>query len=56
VAEARPGSIVLMHVMYSTNRVAREALPLVLQGLRARGFRVVTVGELMRHERKTGNG
>jgi peptidoglycan/xylan/chitin deacetylase (PgdA/CDA1 family) len=49
VAQARPGSIVLMHVMYKSNRVAREALPLVVDGLNARGFRVVTVGELLRH-------
>jgi peptidoglycan/xylan/chitin deacetylase (PgdA/CDA1 family) len=48
VREARPGSIILMHVMYRANRVAREALPLVLHGLRDRGFRVVTVGELLR--------
>ena len=49
VAEARPGSIILMHVMYKSNRIAREALPLVVDGLKARGFRVVTVGELLRH-------
>jgi len=46
--QARPGSIILMHVMYRTNRIAREALPLVLRGLRERGLRVVTVGELLR--------
>ena len=51
VREARPGSIILMHVMYRGNRVAREALPLVVQGLRARGFRLVTVSELLRHRR-----
>jgi peptidoglycan-N-acetylglucosamine deacetylase len=45
---ARPGSIILMHVMYRSNRIAREALPLVLRGLRQRGLRVVTVGELLR--------
>lgn len=45
--QARPGSIILMHVMYRSNRIAREALPLVLRGLRARGLRVVTVGELL---------
>jgi len=50
VAEARPGSIILMHLMYSSNRVAREALPLVVQGLQARGFRIVTVGELLKHQ------
>ena len=49
VREARPGSIILMHVMYSTNRIARGALPLVVRGLQARGFRIVTVGELLRH-------
>ena len=46
--QARPGSIILMHVMYRTNRIAREALPLVLRGLRERGLSVVTVGELLR--------
>ena len=50
VADAQPGSIILMHVMYKSNRIAREALPLVVDGLKARGFRVVTVGELLRHE------
>jgi peptidoglycan/xylan/chitin deacetylase (PgdA/CDA1 family) len=48
VREARPGSIILMHIMYPGNRVAREALPLVVRGLQARGLRIVTVGELLR--------
>jgi peptidoglycan/xylan/chitin deacetylase (PgdA/CDA1 family) len=48
VRDVRPGSIILMHLMYRPNRVARDALPLVLRGLRARGFQVVTVGELER--------
>jgi peptidoglycan/xylan/chitin deacetylase (PgdA/CDA1 family) len=49
VRAARPGSIILMHIMYKSNGLAREALPLVVQGLRARGFQLVTVGELLRH-------
>jgi len=49
VSEARPGSIILMHIMYSGNRIARDALPLVINGLQARGLRIVTVGELLRH-------
>jgi len=49
VREARPGSIILMHLMSEGNSTAREALPLVLDGLRRRGFRSVTVGELMAH-------
>jgi len=53
VRQARPGSIILMHVMYRGDRIAQAALPLVLQGLEARGFRVVTVGELLRYKRST---
>lgn len=45
--DVRPGSIILMHIMYPPNRVAREALPLVLDGLRERGLQVVTVGRLL---------
>jgi peptidoglycan/xylan/chitin deacetylase (PgdA/CDA1 family) len=47
VERARPGSIILMHVMYRANSVGREALPLVLDGLRRKGLRVLTVGELL---------
>ncbi|HEY0013885.1 MAG TPA: polysaccharide deacetylase family protein [Allosphingosinicella sp.] len=47
VARARPGSIILMHVMYRGNATGRTALPLVLDGLRRKGLRAVTVGELL---------
>jgi peptidoglycan/xylan/chitin deacetylase (PgdA/CDA1 family) len=47
VREAKPGSILLMHLMYRANGTAREALPLVIRGLQARGFRIVPVGELL---------
>jgi len=49
--EVRPGSIILMHVMYAPNDMAREALPLVLAGLRARGLQVVTVSALLEQAR-----
>jgi peptidoglycan/xylan/chitin deacetylase (PgdA/CDA1 family) len=49
MARVRPGSIVVMHVMYGTGQVQRDALPLILEGLKARGYRAVTVGELLRH-------
>ena len=45
--EVRPGSIILMHVMYRANAPARDALPLILAGLQARGLRAVTVSELL---------
>ncbi|HEX9947545.1 MAG TPA: polysaccharide deacetylase family protein [Allosphingosinicella sp.] len=47
VREAKPGSILLIHLMYRANRTAREAVPLVIEGLQARGFRIVPVGELL---------
>lgn len=33
--------------MYRANGTAREALPLVIRDLHARGFRIVPVGELL---------
>lgn len=51
--QAKPGSIILMHVMYKGNEGARRALPLVLAGLKARGFQVVTVGELLARAEQT---
>jgi peptidoglycan/xylan/chitin deacetylase (PgdA/CDA1 family) len=43
----RPGSIVLLHVMYDSRAASRAALPLILDGLRQRGYRPVTVSELL---------
>lgn len=45
--EARPGSIVVMHINHRRFHTA-EALPAIVDGLRARGFELVTVGELLR--------
>lgn len=47
VDQARPGSILLMHPMYGANATAREALPQVLAGLKAKGLQVVPAGELL---------
>jgi peptidoglycan/xylan/chitin deacetylase (PgdA/CDA1 family) len=49
--EARPGSIIVMHVNHPRFHTA-EALPEIVDGLRARGFELVTVGELLRPERQ----
>jgi len=43
----RPGSIVLMHVMYDSRAPSRQALPRILEALEARGYRFVTVSELL---------
>lgn len=44
---ARPGSIVLLHVMYKSRETSRQALPGIIDGLHERGYRFVTVSELL---------
>jgi peptidoglycan/xylan/chitin deacetylase (PgdA/CDA1 family) len=47
-AGARPGSIVVMHIMGAPNAPATaQALPAIIAGLRARGLRPVTVARLL---------
>jgi peptidoglycan/xylan/chitin deacetylase (PgdA/CDA1 family) len=41
------GSIILMHVMYKSREVSRQALPGIVAGLRERGFEFVTVSQLL---------
>jgi peptidoglycan/xylan/chitin deacetylase (PgdA/CDA1 family) len=48
VDNARPGSIVLMHVMYGSREASREALPQILTQLAAQGYRFVTVSQALR--------
>jgi peptidoglycan-N-acetylglucosamine deacetylase len=43
----RPGSIILLHPWATGNAATRRALPEILAGLRDRGYRVVTVSELL---------
>jgi chitin deacetylase len=47
VERVRPGSIVLFHVWYSGRSTSRAAVPLVVKDLRDRGFRFVTIGQLL---------
>lgn len=47
VENVRPGSIVLMHVMYDGREPSRAALPEILERLEADGYRFVTVSELL---------
>ena len=46
VAEVRPGSILLMHVVYRSRQVARDVLLHILEGSRARGMAAIPVGTL----------
>lgn len=44
----RPGSIILLHPWYATGAPTREALPAVIDRIKAKNLRFVTVGELLR--------
>jgi peptidoglycan-N-acetylglucosamine deacetylase len=43
----RPGSIILMHVMYASREASREALPEIIEQLKGAGYRFVTVSQLI---------
>jgi peptidoglycan/xylan/chitin deacetylase (PgdA/CDA1 family) len=47
LSRVRPGSIVLLHPMYNGREATRDALGPIIDGLHARGFRFVTVNELL---------
>jgi peptidoglycan-N-acetylglucosamine deacetylase len=53
VNRVKPGSIILMHPMYRHNKVERAALPLVLDGLARKGYRIVTVSTLLSLEKSS---
>jgi peptidoglycan/xylan/chitin deacetylase (PgdA/CDA1 family) len=45
--DVKPGSIILIHPMYAGNATERAALPLILAELARRGYRMVTVSQLL---------
>lgn len=45
--QARPGSIIVMHINHKQFHTA-DALPDIIQGLRKRGYELVTVGQLLK--------
>jgi len=47
LARVRPGSIIILHPWYPSRATTRAALPVLLDSLQARGYRVTTVGELL---------
>ncbi|MEY9214085.1 polysaccharide deacetylase family protein [Thermobifida halotolerans] len=49
VRQVRPGSIVLLHVMYDSREASRAAIAPVVESLRADGYEFVTVSELLRY-------
>ena len=51
IESVTPGSIVLLHVMYRSRENSLISVPLIINGLRDRGFKFVTISELLRLER-----
>lgn len=47
LANTRSGSIILLHVMYDPERKSLNAVKPIIEGLREKGFRFVTVSELI---------
>ena len=47
VDRVRPGSIVLLHVWYDRRHTSRAAIPVIIDAVRAKGYRFVTVSELL---------
>lgn len=45
---AHPGAIILLHAMYKSRETSRQALPEIVDGLLAQGYRFVTVSELLK--------
>jgi peptidoglycan/xylan/chitin deacetylase (PgdA/CDA1 family) len=43
----QPGSIVLLHVMWHSRQASRDALPLIVQGLRERGYRFMRLSQML---------
>ncbi|MES3022994.1 MAG: polysaccharide deacetylase family protein [Pseudomonadota bacterium] len=48
----RPGSIVLLHVMYKSRQASMAAVPGVIDALRQKGYTFVTVSELAKRRTK----
>jgi len=50
VKHTKPGSIILLHVMYDSRSVTMQAVPDIIRRLKAQGYRFVTVHELLKKE------
>ncbi len=45
----KPGSIVLLHVMFKSREASMNAVPGIILGLKEKGYRFVTVSELLKY-------
>ncbi len=47
LSSVKPGSIIILHGMYDHNKTARDAIGPIIDGLKAGGYRFVTISELL---------
>jgi len=47
LANVRPGSIIILHVMYPNRRESMKSVKMIVEGLRAEGYAFKTVSELL---------
>lgn len=52
VEKTREGSIILLHPWYGETNNTREAVPMIIDQLKAKGFTFVTVSELLSKEER----
>jgi len=45
--QVKPGSIILLHVMFDSRQASMDAVPLIVRGLKEKGYTFVTVDELL---------
>jgi peptidoglycan/xylan/chitin deacetylase (PgdA/CDA1 family) len=53
LSRVRPGSIIILHVWYSSRQTSRAAVGPMIDSLHARGYRVVPVRELITRDART---
>lgn len=56
LSHVRPGSIILLHVMYKSGGPSLEAVPQIIDSLKARGYGFMTVSELIGSKRANASG
>ena len=47
LSNTRPGSIIILHVMYPNRRESMKAVPKIIEGLKAQGYSFKTISELL---------
>lgn len=50
--QVQPGSIVLLHLMYKNREASRAALPIIIKGLKAKGYTIVRLSDLLAAQKR----